>query len=320
MEGDFKTRFVNNHGIAYSCDNHPNILQSDTRILLMREDDIRCIKNGDSFYVNTSALAFWFMNFYPVIKRMGKKIILVSGDSDVSTPMRLFGRVENLDLVIKDNIIIHWFCQNCDLEEDSPYYSFITPIPIGIDYHSIHRNSYFGEIKQHYSIQDETLYKLHIENLNKWHTKKTNVLLDAHLTSHTNPTDRTGAYNSLKDKSFSVFLPKSLPRTEYWKFISQYKYILSPIGNGLDCHRTWEAITLGIVPIVKKTSLKPLFKDLPVLIVESYDDITQELIDSYIYPDSDTPKSAIYLHYWIDKIIKVKEAYFKQALLDLPAD
>jgi hypothetical protein len=30
-------------------------------------------------------------------------------------------------------------------------------------------------------------------------------------------------------------------------------YVLSPPGNGIDCHRTWEALFLGSIPIVKKS-------------------------------------------------------------------
>ena len=46
----------------------------------------------------------------------------------------------------------------------------------------------------------------------------------------------------------------------------KYKFILSPPGAGFDCHRTWEALYLGAIPIVKTSSLDPLYKDLPVVI------------------------------------------------------
>tara|TARA_B110000211_G_C14089187_1_gene558071 strand:+ start:417 stop:4046 length:3630 start_codon:yes stop_codon:yes gene_type:complete len=38
---------------------------------------------------------------------------------------------------------------------------------------------------------------------------------------------------------------------------------ISPPGNGLDCHRTWELIFLGVVPIVKKGILDALYSKLP---------------------------------------------------------
>ena len=35
--------------------------------------------------------------------------------------------------------------------------------------------------------------------------------------------------------------------------LSSYKFALSPEGNGIDCHRTWECLYLGVIPIVKKS-------------------------------------------------------------------
>ena len=47
-------------------------------------------------------------------------------------------------------VIYHWFCQNCDID----FLGYVTPIPVGIDYHTIHKNRYWGEYKTHYIVQD----------------------------------------------------------------------------------------------------------------------------------------------------------------------
>ena len=52
-----------------------------------------------------------------------------------------------------------------------------------------------------------------------------------------------------------------------------YSFVLSPIGNGLDCHRTWEAIYLGCVPVVLCGSLSEEFtSNLPIFAVEDWSD------------------------------------------------
>jgi hypothetical protein len=79
----------------------------------------------------------------------------------------------------------------------------------------------------------------------------------------------------------------------------EYKYIISPLGNGLDCHRTWEAIILGCIPIVKKSGLDPMYEGLPVLIVNDWSDITQNILDNY-KPDY-TNINKISLDYWIEQ-------------------
>ena len=58
----------------------------------------------------------------------------------------------------------------------------------------------------------------------------------------------------------------------------KYHFVVSPHGNGLDCHRTWEAIMLGCIPIVKSSSLNRLFYDLPVLIINEWDELNEELL------------------------------------------
>jgi hypothetical protein len=35
----------------------------------------------------------------------------------------------------------------------------------------------------------------------------------------------------------------------------RYKYVICPRGNGIDTHRVWEALYLGVVPVVHHTSL-----------------------------------------------------------------
>jgi hypothetical protein len=59
----------------------------------------------------------------------------------------------------------------------------------------------------------------------------------------------------------------------------QYKFILSPEGAGLDCHRTWEAIIIGVIPIVKSSMIDNIFKDLPVVIVKSWDELSIDFLD-----------------------------------------
>ena len=67
---------------------------------------------------------------------------------------------------------------------------------------------------------------------------------------------------------FAIFNP-ILPPANTWEEQSQYQFILSPHGAGIDCFRTWEALVLGCIPIVKKSHISELFQDLPVIAVES---------------------------------------------------
>ena len=47
--------------------------------------------------------------------------------------------------------------------------------------------------------------------------------------------------------------------------ISKFKFVLSPPGAGIDCHRTWELLYLDCIPIVQSSTINELYDDLPVL-------------------------------------------------------
>eukprot|EP00035_Acanthoeca_spectabilis_P035479 m.34917 g.34917 ORF g.34917 m.34917 type:complete len:671 (-) comp7386_c0_seq1:236-2248(-) len=63
--------------------------------------------------------------------------------------------------------------------------------------------------------------------------------------------------------------------------LTAFRFVLSPPGFGWDCFRTYEALLAGTIPIVVRTNTPSdrLFDDLPVLLVDSYDEITEELLD-----------------------------------------
>jgi hypothetical protein len=65
--------------------------------------------------------------------------------------------------------------------------------------------------------------------------------------------------------------------------------MICPIGNAIDCHRNWEVLYCRRVPIMKRdTYLVELFKEFPVLFVESYSDITEDLLinSNHLYEES----------------------------------
>ena len=64
-------------------------------------------------------------------------------------------------------------------------------------------------------------------------------------------------------------------RIEAWRIYSDIDFVLSPFGGGLDCHRTWEALVIGAIPIIEHSpGMAPLFDDLPVVQVTSWNDVT----------------------------------------------
>ena len=71
-------------------------------------------------------------------------------------------------------------------------------------------------------------------------------------------------------------------RVDYNTFLSkikEHKFMICPIGNAVDCHRNWEVLYMRRVPIMKKNEyLEFLLKDFPVLFVNEYSEITEDLL------------------------------------------
>jgi hypothetical protein len=80
---------------------------------------------------------------------------------------------------------------------------------------------------------------------------------------------------------------------------------VSPHGNGLDCHRTWEALALGCIPIVKSSGIDPLFDELPVWIVNQWSDVTADAMRTKIeeFRNINFNYDKLTVGYWKSKIV-----------------
>ena len=91
--------------------------------------------------------------------------------------------------------------------------------------------------------------------------------------------------------------------------MSNIAFVASPLGNGLDCHRTWEAFALGCIPIVKISIMDTsLFDELPILIVKEWSNINEQLLKDTInsFKNRTFNMDKLKLQYWKDKILSFK--------------
>ena len=70
----------------------------------------------------------------------------------------------------------------------------------------------------------------------------------------------------------------SLPVERFYQAMRAHSYVLSPPGAGPDCHRHWEAIGLGCIPIVLQSRATDLLKGLPCLRVQDWGDISEDTL------------------------------------------
>jgi hypothetical protein len=135
-----------------------------------------------------------------------------------------------------------------------------TPIPIGLENWSLLRN---GVPTDFLRLIDQGLLP----------TSKRSIRILSSFSIQTNSTERSKAIEFSMSNKEVFQMPAFTSPKKYRKMLSNSAFVLSPPGNGADCHRTWEAIYLGAVPIVLKKYWPFCHLDLPVLVVEDWSEI-----------------------------------------------
>lgn len=66
----------------------------------------------------------------------------------------------------------------------------------------------------------------------------------------------------------------------YFNALPTYKFIISPEGNGIDCHRHYEALMAGCIPIVEDHSgIREKYRGCPILYTKDYSEITPDYLE-----------------------------------------
>jgi len=122
-------------------------------------------------------------------------------------------------------------------------------------------------------------YKPHVKFTNQLTEKP--ILIYLNFTIHTNPKKREACAREFKHKSWCLSETHISPEAFYAQ-LSKSKYVLSPEGTGIDCHRIYESIFFNSIPILKRTQLDAFYSKLPVIIVNEWSDVTEsDLIQNY---------------------------------------
>ena len=100
---------------------------------------------------------------------------------------------------------------------------------------------------------------------------------------------------------------EALNRTDYRRSLRQSMFVVSPPGNGLDCHRTWEAVYLGAVPVVLRSCIAPsLAQESPMLVVDEWEEVLDlsraELEQLYVDCRTEAVPGACLMPRWLDEI------------------
>ena len=251
----------------------PEVLLKHDYAKIPNNLDIEKLKDGDIIYC--AGFIVYKKALLELIKDT-KQVVLISHNCD-----------EGIDdsFEVPDNVI-KWYGQNIKVVHPR-----IESIPTGLG------NNRWQPKK----MKKEKLLKKATE-------KKTfrNLVYMDHRTWN-NPKERIRPYEVLGNKPFvTSFTDNHMVSYEmYIDNVYNHRFVVSPEGNGVQTHRTWEAMYLRSIPIEKKNINNTFYTDLPICFVDDWEQVTESFLINWLIDNQDRKwnMDMLYFQYWKDKIL-----------------
>jgi hypothetical protein len=253
---------------------------------------------------NPASIEYFSKN---ILQHIRFKFVIVSFCCDTTFPNDCNGwtqdermmRGNNVDNITQNPHFVHWFATN-KITVDNEWF---TSIPYGLNYWTLEHFSFWRTPVTSRLDQDIVIYN--IANHSAHFSKRIPII---YANWHHNLTDtRFGGMRSKLQNiipSNIIYYAPIVSRSDYWSECSKYAFVVSPFGNGMDCIRTWEALCLGCIAIVKSSPIDNLYTDLPVVIVSEWTDITETFLNDKMLEFSNKTfnMEKLTMNYWIEKV------------------
>ena len=197
-----------------------------------------------------------------------KKYSLVLHNSDTVLSLENFDKF----LSLVDKI----YCVN--ILEDSKR---VMALPIGLE----NRNKLRNGVERDYVLRGH--YKKQMRD-----SRRIDFLACFNLL--TNPEERISAISAALNLPNSKIILNSISPKAYREHLKNSNYVISPPGNGPDCHRTWEALYMNAIPIVKREYWPFKEINIPVIQIEEWNSMPvaqTNLMATHTYSFRDSPVS-----------------------------
>jgi len=226
-------------------------------------------KPNNWMYVKTD----YIVDFFTKINTK-HRFVLFTGNSDYTIN-------ESHLNYINDPRVICWFAQNADIRHPK-----VKPIPIGL----APAGYGHGDIGAMNTVRNELNAKenMFYANFNVGNNN-TERLYCLEQTGIPLTPEVNGGWDGFAG---GYKLPNTFEG--YLRDMSKSYFCLSPKGNGIDCHRTWESLYVKTIPIVTRSAVADAHSDFPIIILDDWSEFkninfSKELYDK-IWNDFDVCK------------------------------
>ena len=242
-------------------------------------NDVRqkCIFELPDEYDNPKVIYFrgWHLKHFPMLlKKCKNPFVLIAHNADdyISTNKMMLP-------YLNDSKLISYFTQNLMISHPKA-----NILPIGLaNEHWPHGN--LEIFKRVMNTTDHT-----------WINKKGVDSIYFYFSIHTAQWLRKPCYDILVSKGLKW--DKEREYEDYLREMMKYKYVVCPGGNGPDCHRFWEAVYLGKIPIVLYNSMIEKFRPyVKMVILNRWEDLDVDNMKIFL------PKTEkYYFEDWLEDI------------------
>jgi hypothetical protein len=238
-------------------DFHRGVERYAERVVLFEEDVDDLDDDAISLLSTARSLFVYTHDVDPFIERLWPRLsgalrILISHNSDHEIGAK---HAEWLDR--EGGTLDRWFAQNVTVAHPR-----LEPIPIGIS------NSMWPH---------GNLRILHRAMRRRSRRPPTELIFMSFMQTHPS---RDAAATALRDAfpDAPLDLSPTRPWPRYLELLGSHRFCACPRGNGIDTHRVWESLYLGVVPVVERSVLSEHWRKqgLPQVIVDDWREVTQE--------------------------------------------
>jgi hypothetical protein len=189
--------------------------------------------------------------------RRGEPCVLLTSSSDSSVEHR---HVRRLPLNVK-----RWFSNNVDVVHPR-----VEAIPIGFVFNTPRLEALQSQASLPRPTQENLLYLNFTRAAASLHGR------------------RDGLYELFYHQSWATekggVSHDDVSAQDFYRDVASHAFVLSPPGAGPDCHRHWESMALGSIPVVLRSVATSIMDDMPCLQVDSWLDVTRDYLEG-ILPD-----------------------------------
>ena len=266
--------FLKNSDVIFSG----TLSESDFKKFNFQNTKIVSKQNGLITFINLefdigeNDVVYCHLDYLEVLFRMLKNlkyqnIKIISTQSDRKVKKFIFKQ--------KPICISEWYSVNVDFKDEN-----LIPIPLGIASYRNTKSVIFEDFLDIGEIDkiNNSFYTNFNENTNYFHRVKAKKSIFKYL-----------GQNIIDNIDYSSYL----------KNLKSSTFALAPWGNGYDTHRFWESLYSGTVPITISNTHYKSFNDMPVILINEYDDL-KNIDKDFKFFDKKIEK--LNIEWWLSKI------------------